>query len=72
MCKKDLLSLDFEGTLKYFRVSLPKRCRSEEVAKHIMKLATSLKLKKLKKFEQEFLQLKGNYYFYWYQSSNFL
>lgn len=44
MCKKDLVQLDFESILKYFRVSLPKRCRNEEVARQLMKLATSLKV----------------------------
>jgi hypothetical protein len=63
MCKKDLLQLDFESTLKYFRVTLPKKCRNEEVAKLIMKLATGLKVKKLKKYEQEFAALKGMQYF---------
>ncbi|XP_063234161.1 rab GTPase-activating protein 1-like isoform X3 [Bacillus rossius redtenbacheri] len=58
MCKKDLLSLDFESILKYFRVSLPKKCRSEEVARQLMRIATSLKVKKLKKYEHEFAALK--------------
>ena len=44
MCKKDLVQLDFESILKYFRVSLPKKCRNEEVARQLMKLATSLKV----------------------------
>jgi len=59
MCKKDLLQLDFESILKYFRVTLPKKCRNEEVAKLLMKLATGLKVKKLKKYEQDFTTLKG-------------
>jgi hypothetical protein len=63
MCKKDLLQLDFESILKYFRVTLPKKCRNEEVAKLLMKLATGLKVKKLKKYEQEFTALKGMQYF---------
>ena len=63
MCKKDLLQLDFESILKYFRVTLPKKCRNEEVAKLIMKLATGLKVKKLKKYEQDFAALKGMQYF---------
>lgn len=63
MCKKDLLQLDFESILKYFRVTLPKKCRNEEVAKILMKLATGLKVKKLKKYEQEFAALKGMQYF---------
>lgn len=59
MCKRDLLQLDFEGILKYFRVTLPKKCRSEEAAKHLMKVACSIKVKKIKKYEQEFIALKG-------------
>ena len=59
-CKKDLLQLDFEGILKYFRVSLPKKCRSEEAAKQLIKLACSIKVKKLKKYEADFIALKGN------------
>jgi hypothetical protein len=51
--------LDFESILKYFRVTLPKRCRTEEVARQLMKLATSLKVKKLKKYEQELTARKG-------------
>ncbi|XP_021936280.1 rab GTPase-activating protein 1-like [Zootermopsis nevadensis] len=58
MCKKELLLLDFESILKYFRVTLPKKCRTEEVARQLMKLATSLKVKKLKKYEQDFITLK--------------
>ncbi|XP_018572727.1 rab GTPase-activating protein 1-like isoform X2 [Anoplophora glabripennis] len=58
LCKRDLLQLDFEGILKYFRVSLPKKCRTEESAKQLMKLACSLKVKKLKKYELEFIALK--------------
>ncbi|XP_014214371.1 rab GTPase-activating protein 1-like isoform X2 [Copidosoma floridanum] len=58
LCKKELLLLDFESTLKYFRVHLPKRCRNEEVSRYVMKLACSITLKKLKKYEAEFLALK--------------
>ncbi|OXU24097.1 hypothetical protein TSAR_015712 [Trichomalopsis sarcophagae] len=58
LCKKELLQLDFESTLKYFRVHLPKRCRSEEVSRYVMKLACSITLKKLKKYEAEFMALK--------------
>jgi hypothetical protein len=59
MCKRDLLQLDFESILKYFRVTLPKKCRKEVVARQLMKLATSLKVKKLKKYEQEHTTHKG-------------
>uniref|UniRef100_A0A146LJE7 Rab GTPase-activating protein 1 n=2 Tax=Lygus hesperus TaxID=30085 RepID=A0A146LJE7_LYGHE len=58
MCKKDLMQLDFESILKYFRVTLPKKCRHEEVARNLMKLAVTIKMKKLKKYEQEFLAFK--------------
>ncbi|KAL1138790.1 hypothetical protein AAG570_008852 [Ranatra chinensis] len=58
MCKKDLMSLDFESVLKYFRVTLPKKCRNDEVARNLMKLACNIKVKKLKKYEQEFIALK--------------
>nr|XP_018900876.1 PREDICTED: rab GTPase-activating protein 1-like isoform X1 [Bemisia tabaci] len=58
MIKKDLLALDFENILKYFRVSLPKKCRNEETAGLLIKYACSIKVKKLKKYQQEFLALK--------------
>lgn len=54
--KDDLLQTDFEGALKFFRVPVPKRYRSEENAKKLMELACSMKIsqKKLKKFEKEY------------------
>uniref|UniRef100_H9GHW9 Rab-GAP TBC domain-containing protein n=1 Tax=Anolis carolinensis TaxID=28377 RepID=H9GHW9_ANOCA len=54
--KDDLLLTDFEGALKFFRVQLPKRYRSEENAKKLMELACSMKIsqKKLKKYEREY------------------
>ncbi|XP_066588338.1 rab GTPase-activating protein 1-like [Prorops nasuta] len=58
LCKKELLQLDFESILKYFRVHLPKRCRNEEVSRYVMKLACSIALKKLKKYEAEFMTFK--------------
>ncbi|XP_076260530.1 GTPase activating protein and centrosome-associated isoform X4 [Rhynchophorus ferrugineus] len=60
-CKKDLLQQDFEGILKYFRVSLPKKCRSEDAAKQLIKLACSIKVKKLKKYEADFIALKDGW-----------
>lgn len=54
VCKKDLLELDFEGILKYMRVSLPKKCRSEQQVLKFMKLSSEWKLKKLKKYEDEY------------------
>ena len=63
MAKKDLLSLNFEGILKYFRVQLPKRYRNEMAARQLMKLTSSFKLKKLKKYEKEWLAIKVSYHF---------
>ncbi|XP_049297656.1 rab GTPase-activating protein 1 isoform X1 [Anopheles funestus] len=58
VCRKDLLELDFEGILKYFRVTLPKKCRSETQAQKLMKLSFECKVKKLKKYELEYLAKK--------------
>uniref|UniRef100_A0A672L4C0 RAB GTPase activating protein 1 n=1 Tax=Sinocyclocheilus grahami TaxID=75366 RepID=A0A672L4C0_SINGR len=52
--KDDLLQTDFEGALKFFRVPVPKRYRSEENAKKLMELACSMKVTKLKKYEKEY------------------
>ncbi|XP_061383096.1 rab GTPase-activating protein 1-like isoform X1 [Danaus plexippus] len=52
--KKDLLQHDFEGVLKYFRVTLPKKCRAEESSRQIIKLACSIKVKRLQKYQQEY------------------
>ncbi|KAF0299150.1 Rab GTPase-activating protein 1 [Amphibalanus amphitrite] len=59
LSKKELLALDFEGTLKYFRVSLPKRYRHEENARQLVKTAVATKVKKLRKYEKEYLAAKG-------------
>ncbi|KAL6097007.1 rabgap1 [Pungitius sinensis] len=58
--KDDLIHTDFEGALKFFRVPVPKRYRSEENAKKLMELACSIKIsqKKLKKFEKEYHTLR--------------
>lgn len=58
VCKKDLLELDFEGILKYVRVTLPKKCRSESQAKKLMKLSFEWKIKKLRKYELEYIAKK--------------
>lgn len=42
--KDDLIQSDFEGALKFFRVPVPKRYRSEENAKKLMELACSMKV----------------------------
>ena len=57
--RKDMLTLDFEGLMRYFRVNIPKRYRTEENAKHLMALSAGIKLKKLRKYEKEFLAQKA-------------
>ncbi|XP_013166979.1 PREDICTED: rab GTPase-activating protein 1-like isoform X1 [Papilio xuthus] len=52
--RKDLLQHDFEGVLKYFRVTLPKKCRAEESSRQIVKLACSIKVKRLQKYQLEY------------------
>lgn len=54
----DLRTLDFEGILKYFRVILPKQCRSIKTARRLMKKACERKVKKLKQYREEFLAQK--------------
>uniref|UniRef100_A0A182IM58 Rab-GAP TBC domain-containing protein n=1 Tax=Anopheles atroparvus TaxID=41427 RepID=A0A182IM58_ANOAO len=58
VCRKELLELDFEGILKYFRVTLPKKCRSEPQANRLMRMAFEFKVKKLRKYELEYLAKK--------------
>lgn len=58
LCRKDLLLLDFEGILKYVRISLPRKCRNEQQAQRLMKLACDWKVKKLKKYEEEYMVQK--------------
>ncbi|XP_030371834.1 rab GTPase-activating protein 1-like [Scaptodrosophila lebanonensis] len=60
ICEADLRQLDFEGILKYFRVTLPKKCRSPSQARKVMRQACERKIKKLKQYEEEFL-LKKQY-----------
>lgn len=55
VCKKDLLTKDFESILKYIRVSLPKKFRLEGQVSKLIRLASECKVKKLKKYEDEFM-----------------
>lgn len=57
-CESDLRQLDFEGILKYIRVTLPKKCRSTAQARKLMKSACERKVKKLKQYEEEFMTAK--------------
>jgi hypothetical protein len=54
VCKKDLLAKDFESILKYIRVQLPKKFRSESQVSKLIKIASECKTKKLKKYEEEY------------------
>uniref|UniRef100_A0A7E4ZY60 PID domain-containing protein n=1 Tax=Panagrellus redivivus TaxID=6233 RepID=A0A7E4ZY60_PANRE len=58
--KKELLQLDFEGVLKYFRVALPRRYRTESNAKDLIHNAVKLKIshKKLLQYEKDYHSLK--------------
>ncbi|XP_022659705.1 rab GTPase-activating protein 1-like isoform X2 [Varroa jacobsoni] len=58
--KRDLLTLDFEGVLKHFRVSIPRKYRNEEAALRLVRTANHVKVSsaKLKKWEKDFLQEK--------------
>ncbi|CAD6185269.1 unnamed protein product [Caenorhabditis auriculariae] len=58
--KTDLLQLDFEGTLKYFRVSLPRKYRTETTTKGLIQRAVNFKLKhkRLNKYEKEYIAMK--------------
>jgi Rab GTPase-activating protein 1 len=58
VCKKDLLTKDFESMLKYIRVSLPKKFRAEGQVTKLIKLASECKVKKLTKYEAEFMTQK--------------
>uniref|UniRef100_A0A183SKT4 Rab-GAP TBC domain-containing protein n=1 Tax=Schistocephalus solidus TaxID=70667 RepID=A0A183SKT4_SCHSO len=59
--RRDLLGLDFEGTLKYFRVTLPKRFRSPEAGKELIATALTAKVssKKLARFAKDWAMKKA-------------
>ena len=59
VARKDLLQQDFEGLMKYFRVNIPKTYRSEENSGQLMAVASQIKLKRLKKYEKEWLAIKA-------------
>jgi DNA repair exonuclease SbcCD ATPase subunit len=54
----ELLKLDFEGVLKYFRVHLPKKYSTDANAKFLLKTAFNVKVKKLDKYEKDYAQFK--------------
>lgn len=60
MAKQDLLQLDFEGILKYFRVTLPKRYTNEDTVCILLYHAVNEKIqpKKIQQYIKEFQGLK--------------
>lgn len=56
--RQELLSLDFEGVLKYFRVQMPKRYRNQEFVQQLIQTSADVNLKKLKKYAKAYEVLK--------------
>lgn len=56
--ESELRQLDFEGMLRFFRIALPKKCRTTSNAKKLMKIACDKKVKKLKQYKEEFVANK--------------
>ncbi|VDD75833.1 unnamed protein product [Mesocestoides corti] len=58
--RRDLLGLDFEGTLKFFRVTLPKRFRSREACDQLIFTASTAKVSatKLIRFAKDWERTK--------------
>ena len=56
LAKPDLLQLDFESVLKYFRVNLPKRYKNEDTVCLLLYQAVNekLSLKKMASYQKEF------------------
>lgn len=55
--ENELRTLDFEGVLKYFRVTLPKRCR-KGFSRRLVRKACDRKMKKLKQYREEYVAHK--------------
>jgi len=56
--KQELLALDFEGVLKYFRVQMPKRYRSQENVQQLINASSEISLKRLKKYAKSYEAVK--------------
>lgn len=52
--KQELLALDFEGVLKYFRVQMPKRYRNQDNVQQLIVASSEISLKKLKKHAKNY------------------
>ena len=62
--RKELLALDFEGVLKFFRVQLPKKYRMEENSKELLNTAVTIKV-----CYQVSIMIPGKLYSFNYQQS---
>uniref|UniRef100_A0A6G1SK20 Rab GTPase-activating protein 1 n=1 Tax=Aceria tosichella TaxID=561515 RepID=A0A6G1SK20_9ACAR len=56
--KQELLALDFEGVLKFFRVQMPKRYRNQEHVQQLILSASEMSLKKLKAYAKSYEAMK--------------
>lgn len=56
--KQELLALDFEGVLKYFRVQMPKLYRNQENVQQMITASSEISLKKLKKYAKNYEMVK--------------
>lgn len=56
--ESELRQHDFEGMLRFFRVTLPKKCRNKNQAKKLIKTACDKKVKKLKQYKEEYIANK--------------
>jgi hypothetical protein len=56
--KQELLALDFEGVLKFFRVQMPKRYRNQEHVQQLIVSASEINLKKLKTYAKNYEIMK--------------
>jgi len=60
LSRQQLLTFDFEGCLKFFRVQLPKKYTSEEQTDLLIDTAVNCKIsqKKLARYEKEYMQVR--------------
>lgn len=56
--RQELLTLDFEAVLKYFRVQMPKRYRNQENVQQLIKASSEISLKRLKKHAKNYQLMK--------------
>lgn len=52
--RQELIALDFEGVLKYFRVQMPKRYKNQENVQQLISASSGISLKKLKKHAKNY------------------